>query len=120
MNNIKRLKLTNCYSIKGSGFDFEPLHGSTVLELLDLSLVKIHESPRLEEEVKICAGAMIPILDSIIERGDDPVLKLIQFPARWKGESFESFNERYDLFIEGPEPRCSHCLGSTSGYRGYH
>ena len=37
-NNLKRLNLTHCFGIVGTGL--EPLRGSVVLEKLDLGLVR--------------------------------------------------------------------------------
>lgn len=43
-NHLKVLKLTGCKGITGIGL--EPLRESRVLELIDLSLLKLHESPK--------------------------------------------------------------------------
>ena len=87
VNGLKILKLTNCYGIRGSGL--EPLHGSTVLELLDLCPCNI----------SYATATVIPILDSIIERGwlrEHEVgsrLKWIQFPGSWDLPGEEHYNQ---------------------------
>jgi hypothetical protein len=47
-NNLKVLKLTHGVGMTGIGL--EPLRGSTVLELVDVSLLKLHESPTVESD----------------------------------------------------------------------
>ena len=64
VNTVKTLKLVGCVNIFGSGL--EPLCGSTVLKLIDLSLVGPHESPVIIPKPKISEEAILPILDSII------------------------------------------------------
>ena len=87
VNNIKKLRLTNCINITGVGLD--PLWGSTIIEQIDLSLVGDHEEPTLTEiwhppikmdywcsredvvvpfDPPISCELVLPILDSIIER----------------------------------------------------
>ena len=102
VNSLKVLKLTNCLGITGSGL--EPLRGSAVLEVLDLSLVGTFESPILEVKAKISTKFVLPILDSILKRGlgygIGNSLKWIQFPHHWSTrESFNSFKQRYNNFL---------------------
>ena len=51
VNNVKRLRLTNCIKITGAGL--RPLRGSTIIEQIDLSLVGDGENPRLDPEPPI-------------------------------------------------------------------
>ena len=48
---LRKLKLTGCVNITGSGL--EPLRGSVVLEIIDLTLVAEHESPVLDPKPPI-------------------------------------------------------------------
>jgi len=111
---VKRLKLTGCINIIGSGLT--PLRESTVLRLLDLRLSKHHEDtyyfplpmPRLSLskqhedtstrlKAKICQETVIPILDNVISVNGSS-LTHIKYPHEWIGTSsirFEDFEERY-------------------------
>ena len=82
VNNVKRLKLTNCTNITGTCF--EPLRGSLIIEQIDLSLVG-NESPDLDPLPLISCDHVLPILDSIIER-EGCALKYLQFPFMWRKE----------------------------------
>ena len=82
VNNVKRLKLTNCLRITGAGL--EPLRGSLIIEQIDLSLVG-NESPDLDPEPPISCDIVLPILDSIIER-EGCALMHLQFPTVWRKE----------------------------------
>ena len=62
----------------------EPLRGSTVIENIDLTLVGDHVTPILDPEPRISQDIVLPILDSIIEEGDNSGLKLLQFPWKWR------------------------------------
>ena len=84
VNNLKKLRLTNCINISGIGL--EPLRGSTIIEQINLSLVGDHESPKLDPEPPISCAEVIPILDSIIQRGEDCSLEYLQFPNEWRRE----------------------------------
>jgi hypothetical protein len=80
---LEVLKLTHCVGVTGRGL--EPLSDSRVLELLDLSLMKLHESPSIAlSKSDISEAAVLPILDSILRRGEHSALKHIQFPQKWK------------------------------------
>eukprot|EP00985_Skeletonema_marinoi_P028517 scaffold25143_cov73-Skeletonema_marinoi.AAC.1 len=46
INNLRSLWLTNCINITGVGL--EPLRGSTIIQQIDLSLVCVHESCKLD------------------------------------------------------------------------
>ncbi len=97
-NKLKRLRLTNCIKITGVGL--EPLRGSTIIELVDLSLTDDGESPRLDPDPPISSELVLPILDSIVaaERCE---LKHLQFPHKFRtGRStdsdFHAFILRYN------------------------
>ena len=102
-NKVKRLRLTNCVNITGSGL--EPLRGSEVIEQIDMSLVGDHVEPIpletwhpplcLAELTGFCRPSVspvcfqidpllsrelvLPVLDSIISR-EGCSLKHLQFP----------------------------------------
>lgn len=61
---LKTLKMAGCVNITGIGL--EPLRGSAVLELLDLSLVGQSEKPLDVSDPMLSEEVVIPILDSVI------------------------------------------------------
>jgi len=85
VNNIVSLKLTNCFRVVGHGL--EPLKGSTVLELIDLSLVTKHANPNIHKKSLISEIAVLPVLESIMARGRLCNLKCVQYPEKWIGSS---------------------------------
>eukprot|EP00984_Skeletonema_dohrnii_P025278 scaffold14403_cov72-Skeletonema_dohrnii-CCMP3373.AAC.3 len=98
VNEVKRLKLTNCVNITGVGL--EPLRGSLIIEQIDLSLVGEHQRPNINPEPQISCSHVLPILDSIIER-EGCSLKYLQFPQVWREEpsaesEFHAFIRRYN------------------------
>ena len=93
---LKKLMLTNCTNIIGGGLS--PLRSSTVLELLDLSLVDKYESPHnlhhtynghLQRE-KISHEAILPIVESILA-SDGCALKYTLFPESWRWLNIDMF-----------------------------
>jgi hypothetical protein len=111
VNKVKRVKFTNCVNITGAGL--APLRGSLIIEQIDLSLVGDGESPYLFPEPPISRDLVLPILHSIIERGDC-ALKYLQFPKAWgKERSFESafhhFLQRYKEILESRGRYCVEC-----------
>ena len=94
VNQLKRLKLTNCTNITGAGL--EPLRGSVVIEQIDLSLVDNHNRD-LEIETPISLNHVLPILESMIE-SNDCELKHLQFPSVWRKEP--STDSEFHAFIE--------------------
>eukprot|EP00984_Skeletonema_dohrnii_P023986 scaffold13088_cov77-Skeletonema_dohrnii-CCMP3373.AAC.4 len=87
VNNVKRLKLTNCVNITGVGL--EPLRGSLIIEQIDLSLVVHHKSLDLELAPQISCDHVLPILDSIIA-SEGCLLRYVQFPLVWLTERSSS------------------------------
>lgn len=59
---LRKLKLSGCIHITGSCL--EVLRGSSIIEYIDLSLVKEYESPKLDPEPMISEELVLPILDS--------------------------------------------------------
>ena len=83
VNNIVSMKLTNCFRVVGHGL--EPLKGSKLLELIDLSLVAKHASPNIDDKKPLISiRAILPILESILARGRLCNLKYVQYPERWR------------------------------------
>ena len=112
VNNVKRLKLTNCAAITGAGL--APLRGSLIIEQIDLSLFGEHTSPDLYLEPPISCDNVLPILDSIIGR-EGCALKYLQFPFVWRKEpsadsDFHAFIGRYNHMRGGREEiACLEC-----------
>ena len=114
---LKKLKLAGCKRINGSGL--QPLTGSSVLELINLSTVgrnKKHREPTTIDPVLISQEAVLPILDSII--ASDGCLKYIMFPISWSGReptnSMEAFRLRYDQFFYNRGLGCTTCASRFS------
>ena len=100
-DNLKRLKLSNCINITGAGL--EPLRGSIIIEQIDLSLVKEHENSDIYSNPSICRDYLLPILDSIIEKGEECSLKHLHFPVAWREDrnaaDFHAFLRRYNQLM---------------------
>ena len=106
VNNVKRLKLTNCTNITGTCL--EPLRGSTMIEQIDLSPDCQYPEP------PISCDHVLPILDSMIET-EDCALMHLHFPPAWREErstdsDFHAFIGRYNEMRAGrEETRCFEC-----------
>jgi len=111
-NNLKTLKLAGCVNIIGSCL--EVIRSSAVLEVLDLSLVRMHESPVLDKEPLLSEFIVIPIVDSILDRRS---LKLLHLPKTFRSNQsteIRQFLERYNDYLETFRYRCSKCEGLCS------
>eukprot|EP00984_Skeletonema_dohrnii_P027837 scaffold17530_cov78-Skeletonema_dohrnii-CCMP3373.AAC.1 len=119
VNNLKRLRLTNCINITGVGF--EPIRGSTIIQQIDLSLVGDHESPKLDSEPPISCVEVISILDSIIQRGEDCSLEHLIFPKVWRKDrnttesDFHAFLTRYNDYLSSRANVCLKCSCNLPG-----
>eukprot|EP00984_Skeletonema_dohrnii_P010728 scaffold4209_cov121-Skeletonema_dohrnii-CCMP3373.AAC.1 len=114
-NKVKRLRLTNCINISGSGL--APLLGCTSIEQIDLSLVEAHQLPQLDPAPQLSCGQVFPILESIINQERNS-LKHLQFPHVWRDKKhysysysyldfrFLQFLERYDGMLENSLTAC--------------
>jgi hypothetical protein len=56
--------ITGCINITGRGL--EPLRDSFVLDHIDLSLVRLHESPDMKCKPLLSEACVLPILDGIV------------------------------------------------------
>ncbi len=78
-----------------------------------MSLVGDGESPYLDPEPPISRDHVVPILESIIERGEC-ALKVLQFPKAWREErstesAFHQFLQRYNEMLESRGMYCVEC-----------
>jgi len=135
INNLRSLRLTNCINISGAGL--EPLRGSTIIQQIDLSLVGDHESPSFTKEIfvqiklrgvpeisaprepPISCAEVLPILDSIIERGEECSLEYLQLPKYWRKErntesDFHAFLARYNDYLSSRVVVCLKCNDNLS------
>lgn len=117
---VKRLKLAWCVNITGRGLN--PLQGSVVLEQIDISFVGKHQWPQCGLSSKISVADVLPILDSIIT-ADGCVLKHIEFPRKWHGDShnrnryttieekeaIDEFRGRYNRSLNDRRLSCAGC-----------
>ena len=119
---LKKLKLTGCTNITGSGLI--PLRRSVVLEQIDLSLLKQYEDLESdgssEMHHSLSKDIVLPILDSIISSTTTGCsLKHIQLPYSWKEEDDEGpmqeFSNRYDQYQENRGIICSECTERIRG-----
>eukprot|EP00985_Skeletonema_marinoi_P009149 scaffold4229_cov136-Skeletonema_marinoi.AAC.2 len=99
-HKLQQLKLTHCINIVGHGL--EPLRGSTVVEKLDLGLVRQFEAPYLRkgmapgvrnyeflfDDAKLSEGPVCAIIDSIL-RGEVDSFDRLQYPHTWSVNSSE-------------------------------
>ena len=120
-NHVKRLKLTGCWSVVGHGL--EPLRGSTVLEQLDLSMVREHEKPTVGPELSVCEQAVLPILRSVVDTPGN-ALRQLQLPENWTDSThingaLRAFLGRYKMLLESRPFNCAGpdvmCVGCTDG-----
>ena len=94
----RTILLAGCVNITGSCL--ESIRTS-VVELLDLSLVGKHESPYQAREPLLSESVVIPILDSIIS--NSRTLKLLHLPHSLRTEQspeMEQFLGRYTIYLE--------------------
>ncbi len=97
VKKVKRLMLTNCTNITGIGL--RPLLFSTTIEQIDLSLVGLHQKPKLDPKPPISCEHVLPILDSIISGAGASSLKHIQFPYKWLYEYGVVENLEFKAFL---------------------
>ena len=122
VNKLKRLKLTNCTNITGTGL--EPLRGSVVIEQIDLSLVgyKKYRGRDSDTAPSISLDHVLPILDSIIAR-EGCALKHLHFPSVWRKEptkdsEFHAFIKRYNrMYRNRGAVNCLECNTSPQRNR---
>lgn len=97
------MRLTHCTNFTGAGL--RPLHGSTIIEQIDLSLVGDGEDPTLlDPDPPISCDLVLPILDSIIA-AEGCSLKHLHFPYMWRKDrstdtDFHAFILRYNIMRE--------------------
>ena len=116
INNLKTLRLTNLLNITGIGL--EPLRGSTMIEKIDLSLVGDHVSPDISPAPPMSCTDVLPILDSIIDMGEESSLKLLIFPKKWRerniNSEFHAFLVRYNEMLQSRVVPCLKCGSNLS------
>lgn len=110
VNNTKRIKLTGCINIDGSGMS--PLRGSVVLRQLDLGLVGQYESPtELVPDPLISEESAVPILTRIINTEGNSLTHLT-LPKKWRNTrstQLTNFLEAYNAVLASREIKCTNC-----------
>ena len=112
VHNLKSLKLTNCLGITGVGL--QPLVGSKVLEIIDLSLVGANESPTINPEPPISAEIVVPILESIIDTEGNELVQVIM-PKKWRVEKSDILTNFLRKFGRVLVDREIDCCGYNCG-----
>ena len=87
-NNLRRLKLTHCFNVVGTGLG--PLRGSTVIQYLDLEFVREFEEPwhRNEgceikfDEIMLSEVPVLEVLDTILGEEGNSLIR-VQYPYKW-------------------------------------
>lgn len=84
--HLEELRLTHCFYLVGYGL--EPLKGSKVLRLIDISSFKAFERPSGFHSMftMFSASHVIPILNSMVISGSGlqrHTLKYVQYPTKW-------------------------------------
>ena len=108
VHNLKKLYLTHCFKVTGSGL--EVLRHSTVIEQIDLSLVDTHERPALPNEAHLSVDIVVPILNFMIENSNS--LKQVQISKRWQEDRrplLSQFLSRFDSILHQRNLICSLC-----------
>ena len=108
-NRLKILKLPGCINILGTGLI--PLVGSTVLQQMDLSLVKRQETPKITPDPQLNQLAIFAIMDSIIDATDSS-FQHIQLPEHFRVQTnpnFDFFLQRYNEFLNRKGGKCPNC-----------
>ena len=110
VNNTKRIKLTRCFNVSGSGLS--PLRNSILLKQLDMSVDDELYSPlSFSEEI------VIPILTSIINT-DGNSLVYLKLPQKWRKYKYTYreidtqltvFLRRYDEVLVSRRMECKSC-----------
>lgn len=95
---LKRLKLSGCVNITGSGLT--PLRRSTTIEQLDLSLVGEHQHPVLDPKPRLALECVVPILETLI-CNDDASISHLQYPQSWL-EAGQKAEKPPDLSADDP------------------
>ena len=132
-NELKTLRLTGCVNITGAGL--LPLTGSTTIEVLDLSLTRKGDNPRLNaQRPKISLDLVLPILESIILRenegsiilrDNESHLKQLVLPKKWRSSGsadLDRFLEMYNAYLDNKGLACTicdqNCLAMSNGDHG--
>ena len=106
---LKRLNLTYCFQIVGHGL--EPLRGSTVLEKVDLGLVRQYELPQAVDDARLSDEVVYEIFNDIVEGGS---FERLQLPLAWSWyyvynrERLTQFVDRHNLAFLVEDNLCAH------------
>jgi hypothetical protein len=119
VNRLKKLKLTGCVNIKGTGL--KPLRGSTVLEQIDLSFVKRTERAgavnRSKPLPRLSVQCVEAVLTSIIDAKGSS-LKHVVFPQKFldpPNMSLDPLLSKYADFLSSKGGVCSNCNEAVWG-----
>ncbi len=113
VHKVKRLLLTNCVNITGTGLS--SLRYSTSIEQIDMSLVKAHQKPKLYTwNGWLSCDQVLPILHSIINH-ERNALRHVHFPHSWRHSNpanpqFVEFLEEYiQMMVNRNSTFCKKC-----------
>ena len=106
---LKRLNLTYCFQLVGHGL--EPLRGSTVLEKVDLGLVRHYEVPQAVDDARLSDEVVYEIFNDIVEGGS---FERLQLPLAWSWyyvynrERLSQFVDRHNLAFLVEDNLCAY------------
>ncbi|EJK48044.1 hypothetical protein THAOC_33196 [Thalassiosira oceanica] len=105
--SVRSLRLTGCSLLTGRGIGL--LRESTVLERVDISLVKTRDHRPGACGLEL--DQVLPVLDSIISNKENK-LRHIQLPKKWRSEkdaSLDGFIGRYNHALDLMTKECCQC-----------
>ena len=108
-HKVKKLQLTQCTSVRGKGL--APLRASSVLEEIDLSLVKYSTPSSIDPKASISELEVLPILQNIIDQ-DERSLKFLLLPWTWRERhhiNLELFLRSYNKALNKHKLACFRC-----------
>jgi len=121
---VRTLRLTGCLDVTGAGL--RPLMGSTAIEVVDLSLTRGGDNPRLRaRRPMISFREVLPTLVSFMSRPYESRLRQLVLPKKWRSSgsfALDQFLELYNNHLDRKGFACTrcdqNCLAMSNGDQG--
>lgn len=97
VNNVKTMRLPSCINVTGSFW--RVLHGSRVLETVDVGLCAPDDDHSFYEEIKLSADNFVALLNSIFTN-EERKLRRIHVPHEWYNSDNPLANDSLAKFIK--------------------